>query len=573
MIVVCLFFLLLFRAFIAWFELAGWSTVALDLVAFTSLLFSVDIVQVQRTVREWNFLKFRDHQKVKRKFLLDFTSTSIKIVSIFFLTLWFTRWIYGAAEVLTHPPYSQDLTYIDVFIFCQVLAFFLDWGPFRRLLVNSQITTARQILIQYGAVVFIATPLLLLPISLRVGQDLSLIDSLFVVVSALSVTGLSPVEVSDVFSLPGQFIILILIQLGGLGVILLIAGFSVAAFNRLSVNHMLVGQEIYGSNIGDIPSFLIRVASFTFVTEFIGAVLFYICLPDNTPHRFFSSIFHSVSAFCNAGFSNFRGGLESGMVSPLATSVLCILVLLGGMGFPVIFDIIKLLQEKKFAFRNLSAYTRLTLIVMMFMLIIGTGVFFALETGRPDVKFEITDRIGYSIFYSIISRTAGFSVTPVSGFHLSTLFWLILLMAVGANPISTGSGIKTTTVGILFLAVYRSLQGYNRVVFQGRTIPPRIVMRAFTVMSLFFITAGMALTLLAMTESAPIVDLGFEVISALATVGASTGVTPQLTVFGKIVIIFLMFFGRIGIIGVVLASMGQAKKTKIKYPEDDFFVG
>lgn len=573
MIFASLILIFLLRVVISWFEFGGWSTLILDLVVMLAAFFSIDLKQIIRVFKEWSFLKIRSHQKIKKRFNLDIFSSGLKFVSLFFVMLWFSRWIVGLNNILISSPDTQDLTYLDVFVFCQALALFLDTGKIRRFIMYSKITVGRQIILQYGVAIIIATPLLLMPFSLQAGQTLSLIDAMFVVVSAVSVTGLSPVDIGSVFSVPGLMILMILIQLGGLGIILVIAGFSVARFSRMSVDTILMGQEMYGSRAGDVPDFLGRVVMLTVAIEAMGVALLYMCLPSGETHRLLIAVFHSISAFCNAGFSTFSTSLQESPFHFLAMPIICVLIVLGGMGFPIILDLLSLARSPKKGFRHLTAYTRLTLTVMGFLLVAGAVLFFALETFRPDEHRSFFTRIGLALFYTISSRTAGFGTVPTETFHISSLFCLSFLMMLGANPASTGSGIKTTTVGVLFLAVYSSIKGKAQVVFAGRAIPATVVTRAITVVALYFFVACVATLILVLIEPGPVGAIAFEVISALSTVGYSVGITSELSVVGKVLIMILMLLGRIGILAVLLNSLDHKSGTKVRYPEDEFFVG
>lgn len=568
-----LIIMIVLRLCIPWLNLGGWASIIIDLAILRSAFFIFSGRHFLRILKEWNFLKVRDHQFVKKRFILDVIISGLKFASLFFASLWFSRWVLGFSNVFHLAVDPQDLTYVDVFVFCQIVALVLEGGFVRRLLLRSRVTVGRQILLQYGVAILIATPLLLMPFSLNPGESLSLIDALFVAVSAITVTGLSPVVISDVFSHAGLVIILLLIQLGGLGIILVIAGFSIARFGRMSMDTILMGQEMYGSRAGDVPSFLGRVVLLTLAVEGMGAFLLYMCLPSDTSNRLFTAVFHSVSAFCNAGISTFSSGLESGTFYFPALFIICFLIIIGGMGFPILLDILNMLRSPKKGFKHLSAYTKLTLLVMSILLVSGSCLFFAFETVRPDEQLGFFKRIGYALFYSVSSRTAGFGVAPAETLHASSLFFLSFLMLLGANPSSTGSGIKTTTVGVLFLSIYNSILGKDQVVFGGRAIPATVVSRALTVVVLHLLVASVALVVLVLIEPLPAGPMGFEVISALSTVGFSMGVTQELSVVGKAVIISLMLAGRFGILAVLLMSIGRSSRTRIHYPEDEFFVG
>lgn len=553
---------------------SDWKSLIVDAGLISSLIYLARSHQISRALEAWNVLKSKHHDIMRRQLNLALTSDLLRLISLPFAGMWLWRWRDGWMGIFENRPSAREFNYVDAFLFCLFLAYLLDTEKFRQSLLKMQMTSGRQVLIQYTAAILAGTFLLEMPMSLNPGQSLSIIDALFVTVSALSVTGLSPVDVSAVFSLHGQVILLGLIQLGGLGIVLITAGFSFMTYKRLSMNSILLGREMYNTcRTGEVPEFLTRVVALTLSFELLGAVSLYFNLPHDTPNRIFTAIFHSVSAFCNAGFSTFSTGLHETPFSIVGVITICFLIILGGMGFPILLDIWTSLQKRDRHFRILSPHARLTLYVMTLLLILGPIVFFILETLRPTAELNLWTRLGQSLFYSISSRTAGFGMIPLDTFHPSALFWIILLMAIGANPSSTGGGIKTTTVGVLISAVIRTIQGHRQTTFNGRAIPLATMSRALTVVALYLFVAGVAIMLLVITERAHPFSVAFEVFSALSTVGLSLGITAQFSVFGKITLMFLMLFGRIGILSFLLAGIGRTTPSKVKYPEDDFFVG
>lgn len=569
-----LLYLLIIRLIYQWIPEADWKSLLIDVGVGTSLLYLFRSHQIERAIEAWYFLKRKHHSVMKRQLNLALASDLLRLVSLPFAALWFWRWNNGFVGILSTPPTLRQINYVDAFLFCLFLAYFLDTERFRRWLLKMHMTSGRQVLLQYTTAILAGTFLLEMPTSVNEGQSLPLIDSLFVTISALSVTGLSPIDVGAVFSFSGQMILLILIQLGGLGIILITAGFSFVTFRKLTMNSILLGREMYSTcRAGEVPEFLTRVVAFTLVVELLGAAALYFCLAEDTANRLFVAVFHSVSAFCNAGFSTFSAGLDQTAFSGFGIALICLLIVLGGMGFPIILDLWSSLQKREQTLRLLSPHAKLTLLVMATLLILGPIVFFILETVRPSADLTLLNRLGQSLFYSISSRTAGFGMLPVQQFHVSALFWLILLMIIGANPSSTGGGVKTTTIGVLITSVLCTIQGRRQTTFYGRSIPVETISRALTVVVLYLFVAGAAIMFLMITESVPPFAIAFEVFSALSTVGLSMGITAQFSIFGKIVLMFLMLFGRIGILSFLLAGLGQISPSKVKYPEDDFFVG
>jgi trk system potassium uptake protein TrkH len=385
---------------------------------------------------------------------------------------------------------------------------------------------------------------------------------------------LSPVDISQVLTQWGQFILLLMIQLGGLGIIMVTAVFSYAANSRLSLNSMQLGQTTFGTHhAGEIPRFLSRVVYVTLFFESLGVLLLYYSLPEGYPNRLFCAIFHSVSAFCNAGFSIFPNNLQASPFFGGGIVVICLLIMIGGLGFPVLFDIQQVFLQRKVAYERLSPHSKLSLVVTFILFVGGAGLFFLFEITHLSSGLDFFSSLQQSIFYSITARTAGFNMLPVENFHTSAQLFLMLLMLIGASPASTGGGIKTTTVGVLFATVYSTIVNKNQTVVFRREIPYQVVKKSLSIVIIYFLIAGLALTVLTITEQRSSFELGFEVISALSTVGLSLGVTPHLSFLGKLIIMFLMLFGRLGILTIVLVGFSHAKPSRIRYPEDDFYVG
>lgn len=572
---VWLFLLLILRILFPWLPSVAWKSLILDVGVAASLLYLFRSHQVSRAIKAWAILRRQNHEFImRRKLNIALASDLLRLISLPFAILWLWRWREGIQNIFASPPTLREFNFIDTYLFCLFVAMLLDTERFRRWLTTMHMTSTRKMLLQYSAAILIGGFLLVMPSSVQQGQSLSLLDSMFITVSALSVTGLSPIDVGTVLSLSGQLILLILIQLGGLGIVLITAGFSFMTFRRVSMNSILLGREMYSNaRAGEVPEFLTRVVACTLIIEILGAVALYFTLPSDTPHRIFIAIFHAVSAFCNAGFSTYSTGLHETVFYTPGIGVICLLIIVGGLGFPIIFDLWSAFVKRERLSRILSPHARLTLYVMLFLLILGPIIFFTLETLRPTAEVGHLQRLANSIFYSISSRTAGFNMFPVDSFHASALFWLILLMVIGANPTSTGGGIKTTTIGVLITAVVRSIRGDLQTTFEGRTIPQETISRALTVVTLYMFVAGVATMILVITENLPPFALAFEVISALSTVGLTLSVTAKLTTFGKVVIMVLMLFGRIGILSFLLAGLGNVSRSKVSYPEDDFFVG
>jgi trk system potassium uptake protein TrkH len=491
-----------------------------------------------------------------------------------FLSLWLWRWVPSLALGEMFPGFTpHSLSYLDATVLTLMFSKLSRATWFRHLFLRLDLGSSRKVFLYYLLAVALGAFALILPISVRDGQSLGLLDGFFISVSALAVTGLTPVNVSETFTLFGQSILLVLIQIGGLGVVVIVAALSIASFRRMTLDSSKVCRELYDiPDIGKLPEFLARVVAFTLLAEIVGAALIYFALPQDLPNRLFHALFHAVSAFCNAGFSTFPRSLEMSAIGTMGMTTLCALIVLGGLGFPVLFEIGRSLRDRG-TIRRISSNSRLAIWVTFGLLAGGLAGFFLLESGRTDANLPWIERLREASFYSVSSRTAGFNSLPLSSFHQSTILLLIALMIVGASPVSTGGGVKTTTLGVLIGAIVSYLRGSQKVEIFHRSVPTNTLIRAITQVGLYALVVGAAYSILLLIEPQDPIALLFECVSALSTVGLSLDVTPQLGAASKILLMALMIVGRVGLLAVMYASLGPRETRKISYPEDHFFVG
>lgn len=438
------------------------------------------------------------------------------------------------------------------------------------------LTPGRMIVLLYAVASSFGTFFLILPWSLNPGASIELIDAFFVAVSAIAVTGLTPVNVAETFSMAGQSVLLVMIQVGGLGIIAISAALAVITRNRLSLSHSMMGREMYDlPNVGRMGRFITRVSLFTVLIEALGALWIYTSLPKDLEGRAFHAIFQSVSAFCNAGFSSFPNNLEiPGLVQ--MKSVICLLVLLGGIGFPVIFELISVARPSR-SYRKLSSNTVLTLLMAVGLLLIGaTGIFFIELFAHPEKLLRFDDasaKIGHAIFYSVSSRTAGFNLSDVSTLSIGTQFFLGVLMIIGGAPLSTAGGIKTTTAGVIIVAAVSLLRGHKWIQFRNSEISHLVLQKAITIILLYFSALFVAVLALLALEPMDPWQITFEVISALSTVGLSLGITDQLGGMSKLIVIALMLTGRLGLVTMVYVGVGRVAEQRFHYAQEQYYVG
>lgn len=461
---------------------------------------------------------------------------------------------------------------------------------FRKRRKKKSFSPTRRIALSFFVVIIIGSILLSLPISNHI-KDTSYIDHLFVATSATCVTGLVPIVVKDQYNLFGQLIILALIQIGGLGFLTLFNMMLVAFKRKLSYTNKIVMQEALNqSSMKDISLYIKRVIKYTFFFEGIGTLLLcFVFIPEYGMIKgIYYSSFHSISAFCNAGFDVLGSSSLIGYQNDvLMNIVISGLIIAGGLGFIVWIDLRMSWQQYKQNFKvfklkrflsSLSLHTKIVLISTLLLIFIGSIGIFVLEYNNSQTLglLSFPDKILASFFQSVTLRTAGFATVDMASLYDPTKLMMCVIMFIGGSPAGTAGGIKTVTFVIILLYIHSLVLGSDHVKVMKRTISDQVVKRALTISIVSFFIAISGLLILSISEDKEFIDLVFEVFSAFATVGLTAGVTPLLTSVGKIVIIVLMYIGRIGPITMVLIfakRYSQMKGKDILYPESDVLIG
>ncbi len=430
----------------------------------------------------------------------------------------------------------------------------------------------RVIIFGFFFVIILGCIILLLPISSK--GNLSFIDALFMSTSAVCVTGLSVVSLSKL-TLVGQLTILFLIQVGGLGY-MSVTSFVLLSFRKkLSYEDKLILKESLSyPTMYDLLGFFKRILIFVFLCEFIGAVLLsFVFYGKFGFEGVYYAIFHSISAFNNAGFSLFSTSLMIFRYNVVVNFVVMGLIILGGIGFLVIDEIILFKAGK---LKRLSLHTKIVLSSTAFLIIFGALFIFLMERNGILQHHGLFKDMLVSLFQSVTTRTAGFNSVDISYMHASTLFLFVILMFIGASPSGTGGGIKTTTAFVVFLSIYSYVRGENEVSAFKRRVPFEVVQRAFVIFSLSSIVIVFTSFILSDIEKFPFLSVLFEVVSAVSTVGLSVGkhlsLSSEFNVLGKSVIIVLMFLGRVGIFTFSIALLKKRKARSYKLPEGRVFL-
>jgi trk system potassium uptake protein len=453
---------------------------------------------------------------------------------------------------------------------------------FNQLLAFARVSPRAILIGSYLGLIGIGTLLLMLPRATTAPGSLSALDALFTSTSAVCVTGLIVVDTATVFTPFGQSILLVLFQLGGLG-LMTFTYFFVSLFGGgITIRDRAILLDFLNEeHVGRISGSLVAIIGMTFAFETVGAVLLHLAIEQNAPGHasWFDSVFHSVSAFCNAGFSTYSLGLYDPLTRHHGwyQSVIMSLIVVGGLGFPVLKNVWDHARERILHRRarppRLTTHTRVVLVTTVALIFGGALLIYLFDlagTGRPG---GVESAWG-ALFTSITARTAGFNTAPIDGLLPATAIIVIVLMFIGAAPASTAGGIKTTTFAVALLNTLRILRNSTGdLVAFGRKIPPHLANRAFAVALLAIGWVTMTtIVLTALLPEQPVLDLAFEAVSAFGTVGLSRGLTAELPPFGQGIIIASMVVGRIGILYFALGVLGKEQRGRIVYPEENVII-
>ena len=430
------------------------------------------------------------------------------------------------------------------------------------------------------AVILLGTVLLALPIAAKNGQSIGLFDSLFTSTSAVCVTGLVVVDTGTTFSLFGQIVLIVLIQVGGLGFMVFATMLMVMLGRKISIRgRMLIRESMNASSLSDLGSLTRLYLLLSLAIELIGTItLCFRFVPlYGWKHGTWMALFHSVSAFCNAGFDLFGNyaSLTAFSGDPLVLLTVASLIILGGLGFSVILETARNRQ----GFRNLSLHTRIVLMTTLVLLLAGTVFYWIVERTNAETLAGCSEgeKILNAFFQSVTMRTAGFNSFDLSALRDGTKLFSSLLMMIGASPASTGGGIKTTTIAALTLLMLSVVRGESEVNVARRRLSDDISRRALAVAVLFLTTLLTGTLIISLIENGrfPLEDILFEASSAMGTVGVSAIGTPNLSSASRAILLPMMFLGRVGplTLAVAVAKRQGGLRTASKYPEERIMIG
>ncbi len=449
--------------------------------------------------------------------------------------------------------------------------------------MKRNLSTTQIILLSFLITILLGSLLLALPISSANGKAVPYIDALFTAATSTCVTGLVTLPTASTWSLFGQIVILILIQIGGLGVITIMAGIMLLLKRKMGISDRLLIQDAFNLNtLSGLIKFVKNVLLGTLIIEAVGAILYMIVfIPEFGKSGVWISIFNSISAFCNAGIDIIgESSLCNYAANPLINAVSAALIILGGIGYIVWWDVLRIAKNRtpqnKKRFRHLTLHSKIAITVTLSLIFGGALLIFLFEYANPRTigNLPLMDKLQISLFQSITCRTAGFASIPQENLTDASAAVSILLMLIGGSPVGTAGGVKTVTIAVLFCSAFATIRNRSSASLFGRCISDESIKKAIAVAAAFLTLCAASTILLMAVSGAPAMDVIYETVSATATVGLSRNFTASLNTIGKLIIIFTMYFGRVGPISLALA-LGSKNENQniISNPIEEIIVG
>ncbi len=435
---------------------------------------------------------------------------------------------------------------------------------------------AKVVLVSFAFIILLGSTFLSLPIASSDGESIGLIDAGFTATSATCVTGLIVLNTGTAFSLFGKIIIFLLLQIGGLGIMTFSTAMIMIFGKQLSLGRQSLLQGVLGeSNQASMVYLIKSILLTTFSFEILGAALLFLkfrTILPNIQSAIGYSIFHSVSAFCNAGFCLYSDSFTQFQNNLLVNIVMITLIICGGIGFGVLLDIKNNIFKRK-QNRAFSLHSKIVISSTIFLIISGAILIFLFEYKNQFQNLPLKNGLMASVFQSVTTRTAGFNTMNIGKIGYATSLLMIVLMFIGASPGSTGGGIKTTSFAVLILSVWSIIKGREEVEVFNRTISQKVTKKVMSLVAIALTILIVLILVLCLSQKSPFEKIIFEAFSAFGTVGLSMGLTSNLTAIGKTAIILLMYFGRVGPLTIAFALGEKKIKTYYHYPEEDIAIG
>ena len=541
---------------------------------FNAVLNRIDLLIVQFYF--WQFLSKLALSRSKLNFLKRRWFESGLALMIFFETAIIIR-VVGFDLIGKYFSDVNVTTITEIYIglaqILIILTLITEGIKYNTRVASLRFHPSQTMILSFILVIIVGTGLLMLPRATAPGHSISLLDAFFTSTSATCVTGLIVVDTATNFSQFGQIIILALIQIGGLGIMTLSSFLALFFGQGVGIRERVILHQMMNiDKIGLITSMLRNAVLITLGIEAAGALVLMALWSDQgwtLGQLIYRSVFHSISAFCNAGFSTFSNSLLPFQNDPGVLMCFSVLIILGGLGFIVLLDIAgaQVSWRKKY---RIKMQTRMVLVVSAILLAGGFISLFLLNKSNMGGTRLLT-----AFFNSVTARTAGFNTTDIGSLSIPSVLIIMMLMFIGASPGSTGGGIKTTTIGVLWTSIIAIITGQNRIIIYKRRLPFLVLNRALVVFAFSVMFVALSVLLLSITENARSIDVAFEAVSAFGTVGLSRGLTPHLTIPGKLIIIISMFVGRLGALTLAFAitSPEDQPAFRIEYPSEAVMIG
>lgn len=559
--------------------------------------YSVYVTYMLDQVKEYTLLAF--FTGITIRYITKFKEIIQEKMLYLDISIYFFLFAVLSGKVFFKEAIHQSLPYLNfltepsfVYLLLMLLsAIHLSRQTFT--LLQSHIKPSLLFLLSFVFVILVGAGLLMLPNATV--HSINFVDALFISTTSVCVTGLTTVDVATTFTQTGHIIIMFLIQIGGIGVMTFTSFFALSFMGHSSFSSKIILKDMLNQ---DQTSGLFRVIlNILFVTLFIesvGAYLIYLdikgALPGGMREEVFYAVFHAISAFCNAGISTLSGN----MYDPLVANKydlhvwIALLIILGGLGFPIVFNYLKLLRhliinsfkiligrQKHYIHtpRIININTYIVVIMTLTLLVGGTFFYYILEMDHTLAGLPLKGKLANAFLGAVTPRTAGFCVADMSTLTSGTLMLTLILMVIGAAPMSTGGGLKVTTVCVALLAAHNTARGKENVEIRRRELSSATIRRAFAIIVFYFCWLALAVWLLSVTEKgASLFTLTFEAVSALSTVGLSLNFSPLLSTAGKLIIICTMLIGRIGILTFFISFYKEYKKKNYTYPQENILM-
>ncbi len=445
------------------------------------------------------------------------------------------------------------------------------------------LSTTQIILLSFLITILLGSLLLALPISVANGQSVSYLDALFTATTSTCVTGLVTLPTFSTWSIFGQAVILLLIQIGGLGVITIMSGFMMMLHKKMGIGDRLLIQDAFNLNtMSGLAKFIKSVLLGTLLIEGIGAVLYMLVfIPDFGARGIWISVFNAVSAFCNAGIDIVGGSsLCVYATNPLVNATTSLLIILGGIGYIVWWDVLRVLKNrtarKRKWFKHLTLHSKIAIVATLCLIFGGGVLIFVCEYSNPLTigNMSLFDKMQVSLFQSVTTRTAGFATIAQENLTGAGSMVSLGLMVVGGSPVGTAGGVKTVTIVVLLCSAFSTIRNKKQATAFQRTISGASIRKAVAVVVMFSAVAFGSIILLSMCTDAPIMHVIYESVSATATVGLSKNLTSSLNTMGKLVVIATMYFGRVGPISLAVALGGKGENQNVvSQPVEEISIG